>query len=119
MSIRKRIEDMNIEELARACMAIDSGYQESVVGLQSIAERLLKLHDLTRWIPVSERLPNEEDLHSDGTFRIWLNGGDGLACIHHNKIYVWDNDGFVDYDETNFRVAFTHWQHITPPEGEL
>jgi hypothetical protein len=110
----KDTKDMNLEELADKVFNLEYCVNGCV---REISDRLRELHELTRWIPVEERMPTEEDLHSDGTFRIWLNGGDGLACIHHNKIYVWDNDGFVDYDETNFRVAFTHWQRITPPEG--
>jgi hypothetical protein len=108
----KPIDQMNLAE----CLA---KLRDVSTVLTRNEERQLadRIHDLTRWIPVSERMPTEEDLHSNGTFRIWLNGGDGLACIHHNKIYVWDDDGFVDYDETNFRVSFKYWQRITPPEA--
>jgi hypothetical protein len=102
MSSRKRIEDMNIEELARACMAIDSGYQESIVGLQSISERLLKLHDLTRWIPVSERMPTVEDSYRGRV--LWLQ--------EEYSIIV------GSYDLARSKTRATHWQRITPPEDK-
>jgi len=63
-----------------------------------------RIHELTRWIPVSERMPTEED-------------GD-----RYGLVLKWDSiTGSVQVDSWNHfgthNVCFTHWQRITPPEG--
>ena len=62
------------------------------------------IHDLTRWIPVSERMPTEEDADQYGL------------------VLKWDSiTGSVQVDSWNYfgthNVCFTHWKRITPPEG--
>jgi len=88
----------------------------SPVMVIDVADRI---HDLTRWIPVSERMPTKEDLGNE-VFRVWINGTDERACFDCGKLLVWENDpynaGWCEYDSGNWKTAFTHWQRITPPE---
>jgi hypothetical protein len=55
----KDIKDMNLAELANKLCDLHEG---DTVGLLRIADRMDKLHDLTRWIPVSETEPNRGDI---------------------------------------------------------
>jgi hypothetical protein len=65
-------------------------------------------------------MPTEEDFGIDKRFRVWLGGIDSTAIFTDGKLCVWDdeayNSGWTEYDPNNHRVAFTHWQRITPPE---
>jgi hypothetical protein len=89
----KPISEMTLAELANAF---------EFYGYHSEADRLRAIHDLTRWIPVSERMPTKED----GLVRWYINKGKGGGTMNKR----WSN---VPY-------FATHWQHITPPtkEGE-
>ena len=83
-----------------------------------------RIEKLTRWIPVSERMPTEADFGIDKRFRVWLGGIDSTATFTEGKtLLVWDdeafNSGWTEYDPNNCRVAFTHWQRITPPEDKV
>jgi hypothetical protein len=89
----KPIEQMNIAELSDKLCDLHEG---DTVGRLRIATRMDKLHDLTRWIPVSERMPTEED----GKY-IHVFDGFGLPFTIMRK--SWDN-----YEPT-------HWQRITRP----
>ena len=72
-----------------------------------------RIHDITRWIPVSERMPTE-----NGYYRIWdisevqalFKDGEwiGERCIPSDSPYL----------QSKFRekLSPTHWQRITPPE---
>jgi hypothetical protein len=79
-----------------------------------------RLHDLTRWIPVSERMPTKEDFGNE-VFRVWVNGTDEKACFDRGKLLVWHVEaydaGWCEYDKQDWKTSFTHWQRITPPEG--
>jgi hypothetical protein len=78
------------------------------------------LKELTRWIPVSERMPTEKE-HGNEVFRVWVLGGETDACFVSGKIMVWVDSPFEadyeEYDPKRYKTAFTHWQRITPPEG--
>jgi hypothetical protein len=83
----------------------------------AIASRLCELHDLTRWIPVSERMPTEDD----GIIRC-IDGeyaeSEFTAKFEKGVLKRWT---IGDFDNMGwYRVEtyeFTHWQRITPPEG--
>jgi hypothetical protein len=116
----KDIKDMNLAEAITALRDVDvitRGYQCNYEAIEELADRI---HNLTRWIPVSERMPTEEDFGND-VFRVWVNGTDERACFDCGKLLVWENDsynaGWCEYDKGNWKRDFTHWQHITPPEG--
>jgi len=68
---------------------------------QELADRI---HDLTRWIPVSERMPEEEDGDEHGNVLGFAT--DGNVWIPHFKAI---SSGY----------GFTHWKSIIPPEDEL
>jgi hypothetical protein len=68
-----------------------------------------RIHDLTRWIPVEERMPTEDD----GYFiQWWIDDdreiGDELAYFPHPE---------VGYYHVPPKGA-TDWKRITPPEGK-
>jgi hypothetical protein len=103
---------MTLPELADALQK----YEFDMLNEQ-VASRLRAIHEQHRWIPVSERMPTEEDLSPNKAFSIWHHGGVGIACIEFGKIHVWYNEIWNEYDVEDWRTAFTHWQRITPPEG--
>jgi hypothetical protein len=115
----KDIKDMNLAELAEKVRWLEYCVNGCVI---EISDRLHELNDLTRWIPVSERMPTEEDFGIDKRFRVWIGSIDSTAIFTEGRLYVWDdeayNSGWTEYDPNNHRVAFTHWQRITPPEAK-
>jgi len=108
----KPIDQMTLPE------AINALYNtEHLQTVTFIADRI---HELTRWIPVGERMPTEEE-HGNEVFRVWVLGGETDACFVSGKIMVWVDSPFEadyeEYDPKRYKTAFTHWQRITPPEG--
>jgi hypothetical protein len=67
-----------------------------------------RIHDLTRWISVLERLPTEADGDGNGYVEFW------------NTRYQVSN--YYKYDFVPERIGlahqFTHWKRITPPEDK-
>ena len=116
----KEIKDMNLAECIEALRDVDvitRGYQCNYEAIEELADRI---HELTRWISVSERMPTEKE-HGNEVFRVWVLGGETDACFVSGKIMVWVDSPFEadyeEYDPKRYRTAFTHWQRITPPEG--
>jgi hypothetical protein len=93
----KDIKDMNLAELADL-----NPFYLSEKDWRNTQSRLRDLHDLTRWIPVSERLPTEADADKYGEV-MWL--------------YRKHGAGIGGWDEYRDSV-FTHWKRINPPEGK-
>jgi hypothetical protein len=91
----KKIREYNLREIANAVEATE-------ILSPAIASRLCELHDLTRWIPVSERLPTQED-------------GDVLAW-YATKYPFATLVNWYEFPLNNNSV--THWKRITPPEGK-
>jgi hypothetical protein len=119
----KPIDQMNAGELAEHYAELPMAeYQGAQYERDQVYNRLRAIHDQHRWIPVSERMPTEGDFGIDKRFRAWLGGIDSTAIFTDGKLYVWDdeayNSGWTEYDPNNNRVAFTHWQRITPPEDK-
>jgi hypothetical protein len=97
----KDIKDMNLAELANALQR----YEFDMLNDQ-VANRLRELHDLTRWIPVSERLPTESDAQENGYVEFWN--------TKYAMSYYYKYDSLRElYDE----LELTHWRRVTPPEG--
>jgi hypothetical protein len=92
----KDIRHMNLAELANALQR----YEFDMLNDQ-VAIRLRELHDLTRWIPVSERMPTDDDADQFGEV---LGTNDGAYAV------------VLRYYDFIAREDITHWQRITPPE---
>ena len=112
----KPIDQMTLPELADALQK----YEFDMLNEQ-VASRLRAIHDLTRWIPVSERLPTEEDgdrfivcdmrfsQHSD--FPTYLEGKvkNGVFLTYNHVSEQWEELWEGE------RISCV-WQRITPPE---
>jgi hypothetical protein len=97
----KDIKDMNLAEAITALRDVDvitRGYQCNYDAIEELADRI---HDLTRWIPVSERMPTEADVDE------------------HGEVLAWSPDPHITYTASCIPLShhFTRWQRITPPEG--
>ncbi len=68
-------------------------------------EGLRQLILATRWIPVSERLPEKIGV----SLILWHNTNDGVIQVRTRKEYTYDK---------NDTWGFTHWKPIILPEGE-
>jgi hypothetical protein len=100
----KDIDKMNLAELANKLCDLREG---DTVGLLRIADRMDKLHELTRWIPGSERLPTESDAQENGYVEFWN--------TKYAMSYYYKYDSLRElYDE----LELTHWRKITPPEDK-
>lgn len=109
----KPINEYTLNECLESLMDITAFDLENAFN-ERLAQRI---HYLTRWIPVSEWLPTEEDVGR--RFLVWLNGIQTDACIADGVIYVWDdevsNSGWSEYKKDDYRTAFTHWKRIDKP----
>ena len=109
----KPIDQMNLAELAEI-MAPYSDLKERIIN------RLRELHEEARWIPVSERLPDKEEL-----VLVWAKGYDGQyhaiedwwceiseAPLGFSSATIVVGEGWHENEFENV----THWKRITPPE---
>jgi hypothetical protein len=101
----KDTKDMNLEELADKVFNLEYCVNGCV---REISDRLRAIHDLTRWIPVEERMPTEEDGDSRGLVSVWHDTG---TYQGHGDVAHWN---WIPVNDE----GVTHWQRITPPEGE-
>jgi len=107
----KDIKDMNLAEAIQAFRDVDvitRGYQCNYDAIEELAERI---HDLTRWIPVEERMPTREDADAEGY--VWVSAIQITMGDRANDSWLWSEvslDGGIAYKPT-------HWKRITPPEG--
>jgi hypothetical protein len=93
----KDIDKMNVAELADALQRFEFDMLN-----EAVANRLRAIHEETRWIPVSERMPTHEDADIRGKV-MWYFWGE------HYESRFW-----------NLRSDYgaTHWKRITPPEDK-
>jgi len=105
----KPIDQMNLAELADAIEY--EIYGHPLASLSPHMKRLRELHELTRWIPVSERMPTEEDGDEHGEVLVSETENES-PYRRYQQMTKWDSVDDVDYFYT-----VTHWQRITPPEG--
>jgi hypothetical protein len=73
----------------------------NTVLLKSEMELCDRIHELTRWIPVSERMPTEKDADTRGKV-MW---------------YFWGEHYESRYWNLHSDYGATHWKRITPPEA--
>jgi hypothetical protein len=104
----KDIKNMNLAELADQIeRKLDVPMGEDLVQYD-IADRLYAIHELTRWVPVSERMPTGEDA---------LNLSDGLCVLVKSaEIPSWHR--IVPYSRANSLNGYSHWRRITPLEDK-
>ena len=98
----KPINEMNLSDLADY---FDSEYSVYGIDLEYCADRLRQLHELTRWIPVSERLPTEADADENGEIYIWSVGGSAHIIL---LVHALD-------EQDDYHIGFTHWRRIDKP----
>jgi len=108
----KPIRGMSLLELAE--------YVNNNLGsgddINDIIYRLCELHDLTRWIPVSERMPTKADANEQGYVCTYNKGRTGICFLGENgHPKVWHS---YHQDWVHFDGQLTHWQRITPPTKE-
>jgi hypothetical protein len=119
----KDIKDMNLAELANKLCDLHEG---DTVGLLRIADRMDKLHDLTRWIPVSERMPeSEKHTWSNPVLALCENGRVYTICCmgdywERRSEMVKESAGHVlAWKELDWLEAFLELpERITPPEDK-
>jgi hypothetical protein len=102
----KDIKDMTLTELAIYVESnLISMRGEKYSFEYEVANRLRELHELTRWIPVSERMPTEADADGKGYVEFWSTK---YQMPYHYK---------YDFLPERHGRKLTHWKRITPPEG--
>jgi hypothetical protein len=90
----KEISEYTLKECLEEVEMLHGGY-----GFRDPEKLADRIHELTRWIPVSERMPTEED-----SLCLWVD-------IEYFIYYIsWARDGKPN-------PKCTHWKRITPPEG--
>lgn len=117
----KPINEMNASELSTQILSVAFAIHDNRhAQIPDLAWTLEKISDrlqvLTRWIPVSERLPTEEDANQNGLVCTYNEGRTGLCFLgEHGRPKVWHN-GIHDY--VCFDGQFTHWRRIDKPEAQ-
>jgi hypothetical protein len=103
----KEVKDMNLAELADL-----NPFYLSEKDWRNTQSRLRELHELTRWIPVSERMPTEADGDENGEVLVSETENESP---HRKYTYMkrWNKLNDPDYFHT-----ITHWKRITPPEDK-
>ena len=106
----KPINEMNLAELADFVDAkLQSIHYRTSDDDLHVANRLRAIHNLNRWIPVSEKLPTKDDADLEGYVLVRGVNNDGLI---QNDIDLWNHIG--DWNDKYWKL--THWRRITPPE---
>ena len=102
----KDINQMNLAGCLDALRAF--GHSEEIDTPLDLADRI---HDLTRWIPVSERMPTKEDADEQG-YVLAIERENESPYKKYPKCRQWDR-----FDDKDYFYTITHWKRITPPEG--
>jgi hypothetical protein len=115
----KEIKDMNLAECINRLRELPDGTIEDQFDMRDlpwifdVAEELAdRIHDLTRWISVEERLPTREDADAEGY--VWVSAIQITMGDRANDSWLWSEvslDGGIAYKPT-------HWKRITPPEDK-
>jgi hypothetical protein len=100
----KDINQMNLAGCLDALRAF--GHSEEIDTPLDLADRI---HDLTRWVSVSERLPTKDDADLEGYVLVRGVNNDGLI---QNDIDLWNHIG--DWNDKYWEL--THWKRINLPE---
>lgn len=113
------LEEMKEESIDAAKKLKNKVDQETLDDFEQTAANCRTLLDALRWVPVTERLPDEgvpvlvtyigyntKKAHSDGIAK-W-----SIEANSHNGGWLWN------YEDTSVAVEITHWRPLpAPPEG--
>ena len=91
----KPIDQMTLPELADAIWTMDI---ENWHVRDKLVPRLRAIHNLTRWIPVSERTPTEKDGPS--------------VLVKSGEVTGWYR--VVPYMYANSFNGYSHWKRVEP-----
>jgi hypothetical protein len=94
------IKPINQMTLPEVCQRLNEhGFLAKEFEFIQLAARIF---ELTRWIPVSERLPTNDDLDENG------------------EVLAYSPDPAITVNSTGipFSRHFTHWKQIIPPEDK-
>jgi hypothetical protein len=95
------ISEWTLKECINALKRMDADLLEYGYAIY-IADRI---HDLTRWIPVSERMPTEAD-------------GYKSKYVTQRTVLVVEKWGDISVVTIGLAKHFTHWKCITPPDNK-
>jgi hypothetical protein len=105
----KEFKEMSLTECIEALRDQTKGDVWGM-GHRDIIEITDRIEELTRWIPVSERMPTKADGDMDGRVLVFERQK-YTPHKRYTRLVKWDSVDDVDYFYT-----VTHWQRITPPE---
>jgi hypothetical protein len=102
----KDIDKMNLAELADALQRFEFDMLN-----EAVANRLRAIHEETRWIPVSERMPTREDADENGEVLVSETENESP---HRKFSYMkkWNR-----LNDPNYFYTIRRWRRITPPEA--
>ncbi|NLI08141.1 MAG: DUF551 domain-containing protein [Thermotogaceae bacterium] len=92
------ISNMKINDLEQKCKALEADYVISNRELLILQQRIAELEEAQRWIPVSERLPEED-----------TDGNTLMAICRHSGEWVRAPFGIEFSDE--FIRHYSHWMN--------
>jgi hypothetical protein len=103
----KDIDKMNLAELADALQRFEFDMLN-----EAVARRLRVIHEETRWIPVSERMPTREDADENGEVLVSETENESP---HRKFSYMkkWNR-----LNDPNYFYTIRRWRRITPPEDK-
>jgi hypothetical protein len=102
----KEISEYTLKECLEEIEMLHGGY-----GYRDPEKLADRIHDLTRWIPVSERMPTKEDADEQG-YVLAIERENESPYKKYPKCRQWDR-----FDDKDYFYTITHWKRITPPEG--
>lgn len=91
------------------------------VALAEVSDRIEALPGAERWIPVSERLPGEDELKDNGWFLGVVYGNAGnISYIGAVVTASFDpSAGWYMVDHPNADITVTHWMVLPEPPEEV
>ncbi len=106
MSDRRTPDATLIEAVRILSRTIKTDDGVIAVCLAEVAQRLAELVEERRWVPVGERLPEDEE---------WVE----IAGAWGENIGYFDGEQWIDTESETFDYLVTHWRKRTPgPEGK-
>jgi hypothetical protein len=105
------MKPINEMTLAECLEELSNGSGNDYMSFNDTRKIADRIHKLTRWIPISERMPTRDDGDRYGRVLVFERG---KYTPHgtYTRFVGWDSLDDVDYFYT-----VTHWKRITPPEN--